>query len=103
MFAASSRYYPLKTLELTRADGTQVVYVSRRFCPQGVNLSLLVEASVAQSDRLDLIAARTLGKAELFWRIADANDAMDPLTLTATPGRVLRVPVPRPESTLPKL
>jgi hypothetical protein len=50
---------------------------------------------VVQGDRLDLIAARTLGDSEQFWRVCDANDAMDPHELTAEPGRAVRVPVPR--------
>ena len=39
-------------------------------------------------DRLDLITARTLGDPEQFWRICDANDALDPDDL-AEPGRRL--------------
>jgi hypothetical protein len=46
---------------------------------------------VRQEDRLDLIAARILGDPEQFWRVCDANNAMDPLELTARPGRMIRV------------
>jgi hypothetical protein len=52
--------------------------------------------TVAQSDRLDLIASRTLGDSEQFWRVADANNAMHPLDLTEVVGRVLRIPLPQP-------
>jgi nucleoid-associated protein YgaU len=48
---------------------------------------------VKQSDRLDLIAARTLGDPLLFWRIADANDAMNPFDLLTR--RALRIPTIR--------
>jgi nucleoid-associated protein YgaU len=58
-------------------------------------MPLLVEVTVNQGDRLDLIAARALGDPELFWRICDANNAMDPLELTAEPGRRLRVAIPQ--------
>ena len=44
--------------------------------------------------RKRLITARTLGQSEQFWRVADANDAMNPPELTAEIGRILRVPVP---------
>ena len=52
------------------------------------------EVTVVEGDRLDTIAARTLGDPEQYWRICDANIASNPPTLTAEPGRVLRVPVP---------
>ena len=68
----------------------------RRFLPHGAGLPLLVEVTVAQGDRLDLIAARTLGDPEHFWRICDANDALDPVELTSEAGRMLRVPFPQP-------
>jgi hypothetical protein len=96
MFNYTSRYYNLETLKLTAADGREVVYKSRRFLPRGSAMPLLVEANVTEGDRLDLITARTLGDPEHFWRVADANDAMNPFDLTAETGRVLRVPVPQP-------
>ena len=49
-----------------------------------------------QGDRLDLITARTLGDPEAFWRVCDANDALDPAELTSEAGRRLRVPLPQP-------
>jgi hypothetical protein len=58
-------------------------------------MPVLQEVTVTAADRLDLIAARTLGDPEQFWRVCDANNAMDPLDLTTTLGRVLRVPVPQ--------
>jgi nucleoid-associated protein YgaU len=64
--------------------------------PAGESLPLLVEVTVQPGERLDLITARTLGDPLQFWRIADANNAMDPQELAAEPGTVLRVPVPQP-------
>jgi hypothetical protein len=58
-------------------------------------MPLLVEVTVIQGDRLDLITARTLGDPEQFWRVCDANDAMNPPDLTAQPGTAVRVPVPQ--------
>jgi len=72
-----------------------VAYKRRRFLPRGEEMSLLAEVTVTRGDRLDLIAARTLGDPEQFWRVCDANDAMNPASLMAEPGRTLRVPVPR--------
>ena len=58
----------------------------------------LRDLQCAQEDRLDLICARTLGDPEHFWRICDANDAMNPFDLTGSDavGQPLRIPVPQP-------
>ena len=39
--------------------------------------------------------SKTIGNAEQYWRICDANDAMDPFELLEQPGRVLSVPLPQ--------
>lgn len=96
MFEFTSRYYQLETAKFELSDGRIVCYKRRRFLPQGDRMPLLVEALVTEDDRLDLIAARTLGDPEQFWRIADANNAMNPFDLTTEVGRRLRVPVPQP-------
>lgn len=94
MFESNSRYYPLNTAEHVMPDGRAVTYKRRRFLPQGEEMSVLSEVTVTQGDRLDQIAAQALGDPEHFWRICDANDAMNPSHLTSEIGRVLRVPVP---------
>ncbi len=96
MFEPTSRYHSLETATLTTADGKAIAYKRRRFLPQGETLPLLVEVTVTQGDRLDLIAGRTLGDPEQFWRVCDANNAMDPFELTAKLGGVIRVPIPQP-------
>lgn len=112
MFDPTSRYYRIETATLTipgamgdaaagtgaagdTATANTVVYVRRRFLPQGAALPLLLEVTVSQGDRLDLLAARALGDSTQFWRMCDANNAMDPLDLVAEPGRTLRVPIPQ--------
>ena len=95
MFEPTSRYARLETATFTAADGRAIAYKRRRFLPRGEEMPLLVEVIVSQSDRLDLITARTLGDPEQFWRVCDANNAMNPTDLTATPGLTLRVPVPQ--------
>lgn len=96
MFDLTSRYAALETAPYTTPDGQrELAYKRRRFLPQGDTMPLLVEVTVSDGDRLDLIAARTIGAPEQFWRIADANNAMNPTDLTTTPGDVLRVPIPQ--------
>ncbi len=95
MFEHTSRYYSLPVVTVELPGGRTVSYVSRRFLPQGRALPLLAEVTVAQDERIDLIAHRTLGDPEAYWRVCDANDAMDPTELTGEPGRPLRVPMPQ--------
>jgi len=96
MFQPTSRYYAIETASLTMPEGRIVTYKRRRFLPHGRDLPLLAEVTLQPGERLDLLAARTLGDPEAFWRICDANDAIDPAELTVEVGRVLRVPVPQP-------
>jgi hypothetical protein len=97
MFDYTSRYYALKPATYTTPDGRVIPYTPRRFLPQGNSMPLLAEVTVTEGDRLDLIAARTIGDPEQFWRICDANNAMHPGDLTSEPGHTLRVPVPQCE------
>ena len=46
--------------------------------------------TVVAADRVDLIAARYLGRAELWWIVCDYNDIFFPLELEV--GAVLRIP-----------
>ena len=95
MFDPTSRYYAIETVQLTAPEGRVIAYKRRRFLPQGETLPLLVEVVVTEGDRLDVITARTLGDPEQFWRVADANNAMNPTELTDEIGRALRVPIPQ--------
>ena len=94
MFDPTSRYYQLEEAVFKRADGEEVHYVRRRFCPPGEALPLLVEVVVVDGDRLDLLTARTLGNPLQFWRVADANNALNPADLLEKSGRYVRVPPP---------
>jgi hypothetical protein len=95
MFDPISRYAQVETVQLTLPDGRTVAYKRRRFLPQGRQLPLLEEVTVVDGDRLDLISDRTLGNALLFWRVCDANDAMQPRQLTEESNQTLRVPMPQ--------
>ena len=46
--------------------------------------------TVVEGDRIDLIAYRCLGRADLWWIVCDYNDIFFPLDLV--PGTVLRLP-----------
>jgi hypothetical protein len=120
MIDPTSRYASLSRAPLTWTDahGREIRYVPRRFLAPVEAFELLAEVIVQGGDRLDLIAARTLGTADAWWRIADANETLDPAALTAQPADVwrrsvgasssaaasmtsqpatrLRIPVPRP-------
>ena len=85
MFEHTSRYYRVPEARYTTADGRHITYKRRRFLSQGDALPLMVRVTVLEGDRLDLITARTLGDPEQFWRICDANNAMNPFELTAQP------------------
>jgi hypothetical protein len=95
MFDPDSRYATLDDALLVTPEGREIRYTRRRFLPQGDSLPLLAEVRVRQGDRLDLITYRTLGDPVQWWRVADANDAMNPVDLTAQPGTELRVPFPQ--------
>ena len=94
MFEHTSRYSKIQDvyMEDGGGDGVQVAYKRRRFLPKSGTGAVDVVVSVNEDDRLDIIAANKIGDPLQFWRIADANDAMDPFDLTATPGRTLVVP-----------
>jgi hypothetical protein len=93
LFAPTSRYYGLDTTTLD-APGGPVRYLLRRFVPQPERFALLQEHTVTQAERLDNIAAHYLGDPALFWRICDANRAMQPEEMTETIGRKLRITMP---------
>lgn len=93
MFDASSRYAALAIKSLAGPDGRTISYVERRILPQAASLVLIGRAAPVPGERSDLFAARTLGDPALFWRVADANAAMDPDTVMEG-GGTLAVPLP---------
>lgn len=95
MFGTTSRYYSLENATLTTMNGRTITYKRRRIIPKADEMQLLVEVTVNQGDRLDLITSRTLGDPEQFWRICDANNEINPVVLTSDPGRIIRIPVPQ--------
>ncbi|MDP2782645.1 hypothetical protein [Devosia sp.] len=94
LFPPNSRYHNIETARLTQADDTELIYLKRRFVPSLDRFTLLQEHVVTQGERLDNITARYLGDPLQFWRICDANNAMNPPELTAEIGRRLRITMP---------
>jgi hypothetical protein len=94
-FDAASRYsgVPLK-LHQPRASQPGVAFVGRRFIAAASSIGVAARFVVTGSDRPDTVAAKTLGEPLLYWRIADANAALDPSELTDTLGRSIVIPLP---------
>jgi hypothetical protein len=87
-FLKTSRYANVDTAAVTGSDGRSRQVVKLRRLP-------IVSGdayTVAQHDRLDVIAQQRYGAGASYWHIADANTELEAETLTATPGRVIEVP-----------
>jgi hypothetical protein len=97
MFDETSRYARLKIKTWVFADGREAPYVERRIIPRPESLEIAARARVRPGDRLDLVAERAYADGRAFWRIADANPTLDPETLTDMVGRLLAVPMIKPE------
>lgn len=91
VFDELSRYRGLPLLIWTGDDGVEHTYVERRFVPGPEALSAAGVVAVNDQDRLDNIAAVQFGEATLWWRIADANRALQPDELTQRLGRRLLI------------
>jgi len=81
MFDPTSRYYALAQATFVAPDGRAIAYTRRRFLPRLADLQVVAEIALIQGDRLDLVAARLLGDPEQFWRVCDANTALNPFDL----------------------
>jgi len=92
-YPPTSRYAGIGTATTTLPGQGEVVFLQRRWLPMGSQLTELERHQVGERDRLDLIAARRLGDAEQWWRVADANDALIPAELEE-PQRELRMTLP---------
>ncbi len=94
MFDPTSRYYKIDqaTLTVTDADGLlrEIKYVRRRFIPSADTMTTLAEYRIVQGDRLDNVTARFLNDPTQFFRVCDANNAMDAEELEIV-GRIIRI------------
>ena len=95
-----SRYdeVPTATLEVTTTDGTRrlVSYYRRRFPPEPSTPTTLGQHTVAPGERLDLLSFRLTGDPLGFWRICDANSALDPDDLVDAQAVGTQIVVPLP-------
>lgn len=105
MFEVTSRYAAIGRSVFIDRRGRETSYLRRRFLPQPTAFSVVAEVTLSQDDRLDNIAAKTLGAPELFWLLCDANTAMNPFDLVNdhTIGEKLKIPVPQPQDAIPQL
>ena len=94
-FPPTSRYAGVGVAAFDPGDGSEPVpYLRRRFCPGSERLALIARVRLVDGDRRDLLAASHVGDPELWWRLADANDTIDPRTLARPPGGYVRVAWP---------
>ena len=100
MAVTASRYDGVPTGSVPVPDGAggtrEVRYLLRRTAPEPGTAAPLAVHRVAADDRLDLVTARYLGDPTAFWRVADANAALDPEELVGphAEGADLVIPVP---------
>jgi hypothetical protein len=94
-FPPTSRYSGTPVDAWDPGNGEPAVpFLKRRLCPRGELHALLYEVRIAEGDRRDVLASRHLGDPELWWRLADADGAIDPRELTDPIGRRLRITLP---------
>ena len=96
-FPTDSRYYGFGVQYYSAPNGQVIAYLARRIVPQpgAPNFATINQYTVHQGDRLDLIAAKYLGDPLMAWLICDANGAIRPHDLVATPGRILAITTPQ--------
>ncbi|WP_158892915.1 LysM domain-containing protein [Amycolatopsis anabasis] len=94
MFSITSRYQGIPTAVHELPDGRKVTYVRRRLLPHPEELAQIGEHVVVAGERADRIAGQEFGDAEQAWRLADANNVLDPDELVTEPGRRLRITLP---------
>lgn len=88
-----SRYTNVPHGIWTAPGGRKVPYLTRRLLPAAGTIPTASIRTVRLGERVDTIAAATLGDATLSWMLADANLAMRPTEL-AVPGRTISIPQP---------
>ena len=91
MFDQTSRYEKCKDAKIQTEDERTITYKKRRFLPSAEKMQIQYMVNVVAKDRLDNISAKTISDPEQFWRICDANNAMNPEELVSTPGRILKI------------
>ena len=91
MFTPGSRYAQVPTAVFTDRDGHARPYVLPRPFPTP-NAPTRQRHELADGERLDLVAARTFGDPEQFWRLCDVNSELRPDDLEVA-GRRITIPL----------
>ena len=94
LFPPTSRYHGVELRSLFEPSGREIKYLARRFVPMQDRFETIHEHVVTEGDRLDNLAFKYFNDPEQFWRIADANNELNPFELTAVPGRKIRITLP---------
>jgi len=89
MFFKGSCYERVPVATHVNPRGEQIVHVLLRRIPSP---PLDRVHTVEQGDRLDLLSFTFYDDPEQYWRICDANMAIDPRELVREPGRRLVIP-----------
>jgi hypothetical protein len=99
-----SRYDDVETgtVDVTSSEGGQrrLRYYRRRFPSDPSAMTTLATHVVEPADRLDLLSYRYLGDPLAFWRICDANTALDPDDLVNAEAVGIQIVVPMPGSAI---
>jgi nucleoid-associated protein YgaU len=90
MFFKGSRYESIADAIHVEPDGREIPYKRLRILTSPPVHQAHV---VALGDRLDRIASQHYGDPEQFWRIGDANQALQPESLTEALSRRLGIPL----------
>ncbi len=88
MFSRTSRYRDVPDGICTDRTGRQIAYKRLRLIP---SLQAQLTHTVRDGERLDLLGLQYYNDPEQFWRICDANLALQPDDLVAVPGRRLLI------------
>ncbi len=89
MIFKGSRYDTTLVLTIEVEPGRRESYLSMRVFPR---TPAGYQHTFLSHERLDLLAFRYYGKADRFWRIADANGETDPEELLEPGSRILIPP-----------
>lgn len=96
-YPPDSRYASTPKVVRTLRDGRRLAYLGRRVLPDAATTGTRPGAATGRPvtigplDRLDTLAATAYANSLLWWRIADANLALDPDDLLDT-GRRIDIP-----------
>jgi len=91
---STSRYYRIGTNTYIVPGHEPIIYFRRRILPDPADFALLQRYTVVQGDRLDNLAASSLGDPTQFWRLCDANRVTVPEELEVV-GRTIDITLPQ--------